>query len=351
MTMSTIDPTQEIPAVGSQAPTKAHPAKTLATLEARDVSCWFGDHLVLDRVSLTMPAGGITALIGPSGCGKSTFLRILNRMHELVPSAPAGRRGAARRRRTSTPPSASSPTPAARSAWCSRSPTRSRRCRSTTTSSPGSSSPAPRPPASEKDGARRAVPAPRRPLERGQGPARRSRRRALRRPAAAAVHRPVAGDQAARAADGRAVLGPRPDLDPRDRGDDASTSPRRSRSSSSPTTCSRPPGSRTSPRSSWRRTTRPASSSSTATTAAMFERPAGPAHRATTSTAGSAEPGCAGSSESRRRPGCWPGSRGSSPSAGDRGGARRALPRPVVPLGSGRQARPGRRAPGDRPGR
>ena len=60
---------------------------SLATLEARGVSCWFGDRLVLDRVSLTMPAGGITALIGPSGCGKSTFLRTLNRMHELVPSA------------------------------------------------------------------------------------------------------------------------------------------------------------------------------------------------------------------------------------------------------------------------
>jgi phosphate transport system ATP-binding protein len=29
----------------------------------------------------------VTALIGPSGCGKSTFLRTLNRMHELVPSA------------------------------------------------------------------------------------------------------------------------------------------------------------------------------------------------------------------------------------------------------------------------
>ena len=29
----------------------------------------------------------MTALIGPSGCGKSTFLRILNRMHEMVPSA------------------------------------------------------------------------------------------------------------------------------------------------------------------------------------------------------------------------------------------------------------------------
>src|SRR5690348_11848908 len=34
-----------------------------------------------------MPAGSVTALIGPSGCGKSTFLRILNRMHELIPSA------------------------------------------------------------------------------------------------------------------------------------------------------------------------------------------------------------------------------------------------------------------------
>ncbi|HEY0225627.1 MAG TPA: phosphate ABC transporter ATP-binding protein PstB [Mycobacterium sp.] len=59
----------------------------MATLEARDISAWFGDHKVLDRVSLTMEAGQVTALIGPSGCGKSTFLRILNRMHELVPSA------------------------------------------------------------------------------------------------------------------------------------------------------------------------------------------------------------------------------------------------------------------------
>jgi phosphate transport system ATP-binding protein len=31
-----------------------------------------------------MEPGKVTALIGPSGCGKSTFLRILNRMHELV---------------------------------------------------------------------------------------------------------------------------------------------------------------------------------------------------------------------------------------------------------------------------
>ncbi|HEY0246802.1 MAG TPA: phosphate ABC transporter ATP-binding protein [Gryllotalpicola sp.] len=56
-------------------------------LVADGISAWFGDHKVLDRVSLTMAAGEVTSLIGPSGCGKSTFLRILNRMHELVPTA------------------------------------------------------------------------------------------------------------------------------------------------------------------------------------------------------------------------------------------------------------------------
>jgi phosphate transport system ATP-binding protein len=59
----------------------------LAGLEAREISAWFGTHHVLDRVSLMMEPGQVTALIGPSGCGKSTFLRILNRMHEMIPVA------------------------------------------------------------------------------------------------------------------------------------------------------------------------------------------------------------------------------------------------------------------------
>ncbi|MET0822052.1 MAG: phosphate ABC transporter ATP-binding protein [Aeromicrobium sp.] len=63
------------------------PPASLAEIRANEVSAWFGDHKVLDRVSLTMPAGKVTSLIGPSGCGKSTFLRILNRMHEMIPSA------------------------------------------------------------------------------------------------------------------------------------------------------------------------------------------------------------------------------------------------------------------------
>jgi phosphate transport system ATP-binding protein len=71
----------------ADAVTAASGAQPASTLDARGVAAWFGDRLVLDDVSLVMPAGEVTALIGPSGCGKSTFLRILNRMHELVPSA------------------------------------------------------------------------------------------------------------------------------------------------------------------------------------------------------------------------------------------------------------------------
>jgi phosphate transport system ATP-binding protein len=58
-----------------------------ARLDALEVSAWFGQTLVLEGVSLSMPPATVTALIGPSGCGKSTFLRILNRMHESVPGA------------------------------------------------------------------------------------------------------------------------------------------------------------------------------------------------------------------------------------------------------------------------
>jgi phosphate transport system ATP-binding protein len=79
-------PTEEFAAATQ--PVRSGPdGSPLATLEAREITAWFGERQVLDRVSLTMPAGQVTALIGPSGCGKSTFLRILNRMHELVASA------------------------------------------------------------------------------------------------------------------------------------------------------------------------------------------------------------------------------------------------------------------------
>jgi phosphate transport system ATP-binding protein len=34
---------------------------------------------------MEMQAGLVTAFIGPSGCGKSTFLRVLNRMNDVIP--------------------------------------------------------------------------------------------------------------------------------------------------------------------------------------------------------------------------------------------------------------------------
>lgn len=58
-----------------------------ASLRAEGVSAWFGSHKVLENINLHIAPNEVTALIGPSGCGKSTFLRILNRMHELVPGA------------------------------------------------------------------------------------------------------------------------------------------------------------------------------------------------------------------------------------------------------------------------
>jgi phosphate transport system ATP-binding protein len=69
------------------APTASTP---LLGLEAQNVSAWFSGRKVLERVSLHMEPGRVTALIGPSGCGKSTFLRILNRMHEMIKGAQLG---------------------------------------------------------------------------------------------------------------------------------------------------------------------------------------------------------------------------------------------------------------------
>jgi phosphate transport system ATP-binding protein len=60
---------------------------TMNHLSSENVNVWFGERHVLKDVSLQFPNRQVTALIGPSGCGKSTFIRTLNRMHELIPSA------------------------------------------------------------------------------------------------------------------------------------------------------------------------------------------------------------------------------------------------------------------------
>jgi len=53
----------------------------------KDLNAWFGALHVLRDIGLAIAPKAVTAIIGPSGCGKSTFIRCLNRMHEVVPSA------------------------------------------------------------------------------------------------------------------------------------------------------------------------------------------------------------------------------------------------------------------------
>jgi phosphate transport system ATP-binding protein len=55
--------------------------------EARDVAVFYGDHRAVTDINVKLLKNRITALIGPSGCGKSTFIRCLNRMNDLIPSA------------------------------------------------------------------------------------------------------------------------------------------------------------------------------------------------------------------------------------------------------------------------
>jgi phosphate transport system ATP-binding protein len=58
-----------------------------AVFETRDLTISYGKSPAVAGVNMSMYRNLVTAIIGPSGCGKSTFLRSLNRMNDLVPSA------------------------------------------------------------------------------------------------------------------------------------------------------------------------------------------------------------------------------------------------------------------------
>lgn len=53
-------------------------------IEAKEVNFYYGDFHALKNISMKMNANSVTAFIGPSGCGKSTFLRLFNRMNDLI---------------------------------------------------------------------------------------------------------------------------------------------------------------------------------------------------------------------------------------------------------------------------
>lgn len=54
-------------------------------IETKDINFYYGDFHALKGISMKMQPNTVTAFIGPSGCGKSTFLRLFNRMNDLIP--------------------------------------------------------------------------------------------------------------------------------------------------------------------------------------------------------------------------------------------------------------------------
>ncbi len=54
--------------------------------DTRNLNLWYGDNHALKDINLPIEENEVTAIIGPSGCGKSTYIKVLNRMIELIPS-------------------------------------------------------------------------------------------------------------------------------------------------------------------------------------------------------------------------------------------------------------------------
>ncbi|MDR3217564.1 MAG: phosphate ABC transporter ATP-binding protein PstB [Dysgonamonadaceae bacterium] len=53
-------------------------------IETKNIDFYYGNFHALKNISMRMEKNTVTAFIGPSGCGKSTFLRLFNRMNDLI---------------------------------------------------------------------------------------------------------------------------------------------------------------------------------------------------------------------------------------------------------------------------
>jgi phosphate transport system ATP-binding protein len=62
-------------------------ATTAVKVQVRGLDVYYGSNHAIRDASLDIEENQVTALIGPSGCGKSTFIRAINRLHDLTPSA------------------------------------------------------------------------------------------------------------------------------------------------------------------------------------------------------------------------------------------------------------------------
>ncbi len=66
---------------------RAISAATAVKVRVSDLDVYYGSNHAIRDASLDIEENQVTALIGPSGCGKSTFIRAINRLHDLTPSA------------------------------------------------------------------------------------------------------------------------------------------------------------------------------------------------------------------------------------------------------------------------
>ncbi len=57
----------------------------MSIITTRNLNLYYGDKQAIKNIDMNIEKNEITALIGPSGCGKSTYLRILNRMNDIIP--------------------------------------------------------------------------------------------------------------------------------------------------------------------------------------------------------------------------------------------------------------------------
>ncbi len=53
-------------------------------IESKNVNFFYGSSHALKNINIAIKPNTVTALIGPSGCGKSTYLRLFNRMNDLI---------------------------------------------------------------------------------------------------------------------------------------------------------------------------------------------------------------------------------------------------------------------------
>jgi len=82
-----VDGAAEAPGVEPERAPEAAPRRREVIFDVDDINVFYGEHKAIRNVTLDLHVNEITALIGPSGCGKSTFIRCLNRMNDLIPSA------------------------------------------------------------------------------------------------------------------------------------------------------------------------------------------------------------------------------------------------------------------------